>query len=140
MRVLEKQVLKIGPDSIATFNFPRGCVIDYDDHRLYVVDYNNHAVRIIHLSEITGMNSGKSLFDFEISPNPAGDEFWIYYDSSRRDMTIHIFNQMGKPVKEIDHVSSFPARIDISDLEAGIYYIALVSNGIPTGTKKIIKF
>ncbi|MBM3436387.1 MAG: hypothetical protein FJY07_09265, partial [Bacteroidetes bacterium] len=27
-----------GPDSLATFNFPRGCTMDYNLHRLYVVE------------------------------------------------------------------------------------------------------
>ncbi len=127
-----------GPDTMATFNFPRGCVIDYDDHRLYVVDYNNHAVRIVHLSEITGVNNDILKTSFEIFPNPAGKEIRIKAEVNHTNLVIRIFNLNGETVKVEDSISVFPVNLDISDLDTGMYYVGLINNGIPLGMKKLI--
>ena len=127
-----------GPDTIATFDFPRGCVIDYDDHRLYVVDYNNHAVRIIHLSEITSSNEIYNVNSFRIYPNPARNEIYISGKKMKSELTLRIYNMSGKIVKEFKGLSGFPQSVDIANLDAGIYYLSLESGVQPMGVKKLI--
>jgi len=127
-----------GPDSTATFDFPRGCVIDYDDHRLYVVDYNNHAIRIVHLSEITGLNPNEFEFNFEIFPNPATHEIHITGTIPKSNIIIYIFSPSGDTIKVFDKGIDLPVNLNVSSLESGVYYVKLVSNGIPLKTEKVI--
>lgn len=127
-----------GPDSLATFNFPRGCVMDTENHRLYVVDYNNHAVRIIHLSEITLANENYGPGGFDIYPNPARKEIYISGQKMNSELILRIFNMSGKIVKEFKGKFDFPLALDISNLDAGIYYLSLVRAGNPVGVKKLI--
>lgn len=129
-----------GPDSLATFNFPRGCVMDYDLHRLYVVDYNNHAVRIIHLSEITGKTDHGFESSIEIYPNPANQSVTIGSGSDYRIRLVQIYDLFGEKVKII---SAFPfnqLKIDISDLKEGFYLVHLtLDNGQASLDKLIIR-
>jgi DNA-binding beta-propeller fold protein YncE len=117
-----------GSDSIATFDFPRGCVMDYEEQRLYVVDYNNHAIRIIHLSEITGFKEIIPEMDFEIYPNPSGNIIQIRGLNDQFNLTIQIFNASGQVVKEESGFQELPIVLNISDLKVGIYYVSIRDN------------
>ncbi|MEZ5194966.1 MAG: hypothetical protein R2764_00785 [Bacteroidales bacterium] len=77
-----------GPDSLATFNFPRGCVMDYTAHRLYVVDYNNHAIRIIHLSEITSRHEIELANEIIIYPNPATNFLTVTSENDQKSLLL----------------------------------------------------
>lgn len=117
-----------GADSLATFNFPRGCVMDYDLHRLYVVDYNNHAVRIIHVSEITGIENKVTNQEFSIFPNPASKMVQLKVLSDQADLTVQFFDACGKKVTKDASLNQSPFLIDISDLKPGVYFIKLFIN------------
>jgi hypothetical protein len=127
-----------GPDTLATFDFPRGCVMDYDAHRLYVVDYNNHAIRIIHLSEITGLNIGKIEDGFSVFPNPAKTEIQITGMDQQSNPVIMIYNASGQLVKEELGPKELPVMLNISDLEVGIYYVGIFSNKLFLGVEKLV--
>jgi sugar lactone lactonase YvrE len=127
-----------GPDSLATFNFPRGCVMDYEAHRLYVVDYNNHAVRIIHVSEITGLIDKNYETKFEIYPNPSGNEIQVRGEIDQSNLAIRIYNASGQMVKEEIGIRELPILLNISDLKVGIYNVGLINNQEFLGYKKII--
>lgn len=129
-----------GPDSLATFDFPRGCVMDYEMHRLYVVDYNNHAVRIIHLSEITGTTDYDFESPIEIYPNPANQSFMISSGSENRIGLVQIYNVIGEKVKNLSASPFNQFRIDISDLKEGFYLVHFtLDNGQVSIDKLIIK-
>jgi hypothetical protein len=126
-----------GPDSLATFDFPRGCVMDYEAHRLYVVDYNNHAVRIIHVSEITGFKYKDHEINFEIYPNPSGNEVQINGHSNLPNLSVRILNSLGQLIREEFGLNCLPIVLDIADLEAGIYFVELLSNKVSIGAEKL---
>jgi hypothetical protein len=127
-----------GPDSLATFDFPRGCVMDYEAHRLYVVDYNNHAVRIIHVSEITGYENYYPGTKFEIFPNPSGSEIQIIGLNDLSNLTIRIFNASGQVVKEESGFQELPILLNISDLKVGIYYVGIRYSERFLAVKKLV--
>ncbi|MEZ5082287.1 MAG: T9SS type A sorting domain-containing protein [Bacteroidales bacterium] len=127
-----------GPDSIATFNFPRGCVMDIDTHRIYVVDFNNHAVRIIQLSAITGSNEFNNNLNLEIFPNPASKEISISGTEAISGMSVQIFGTSGQLIKEIKGVAELPLNINILDFDPGIYYVSLVNNKGSYRVEKLI--
>ena len=127
-----------GPDTLATFDFPRGCVMDYESHRIYVVDYNNHAIRIIHLSEITGLNLGKIEDGFSIFPNPAKDEIQITGMDQQSNPVIRIFNASGQLVYEQSGINRLTTILDISELDNGVYSVILFNGKVFMGLKKLI--
>jgi hypothetical protein len=127
-----------GPDSLATFDFPRGCVMDYQGHRLYVVDYNNHAVRIIHVSEITGMTIDEIEDGFSVFPNPAKDEIHIVGMFQQSNFVIRIYNASGQLVQAQSGINGTTTFHDISELENGVYSIILFNGNAFMGIKKLI--
>lgn len=127
-----------GPDSLATFNFPRGSVMDYSQHRLYVVDYNNHAIRIIHLSEITGSNETININRFEIYPNPARNEINIISEISQADIDLCVFNSKGQLVLEVLDIQKLPFKLNTSLLENGIYFLTFLDNNETFYWEKLI--
>ncbi|MCF8368644.1 MAG: T9SS type A sorting domain-containing protein [Bacteroidales bacterium] len=127
-----------GPDSVATFNFPRGTVMDYNQHRLYVVDYNNHAIRIIHLSEITETNEISTSKEFKLYPNPAASDFFLTGGSKVTHVTIQLFNSIGEVVLKKEDISALPIKIDISDLDTGLYYLNLYQGSQLSVIKKLV--
>ena len=127
-----------GPDSLATFDFPRGCVMDYEAHRLYVVDYNNHAIRIIHLSEITGLNIDEIDDGFSVFPNPAKDEIQIAIMFQQSNPVIRIYNTSGQLVHEQSSIKEPTINLDISELDKGVYSVTLFNGKVFLGLKKLI--
>lgn len=127
-----------GPDSLATFDFPRGCVMDYQAHRLYVVDYNNHAVRIIHVSEISGMNKKDIKTVFSIYPNPASNLIQLKGLKDLPDFSVQIFDALGKIVKKEAEYLNPPYMLDISDMQQGIYFVRLFHKQTFLGMEKLV--
>ncbi len=112
--------------------------MDYQAHRLYVVDFNNHAVRIVHLSEITGIENKDTDKEFSIYPNPAGNEILIRGGIDQSNLTILIYRATGQLVKEEHRYKGTPMVVNISDLEGGIYCIGFLSHKDFLGYRKII--
>lgn len=83
-------------------------------------------------SNIVGI-SEKNAIDFNIYPNPAKDKLTISGDFA--NSAVQIVDQTGKLVKEISSLTS-GSTIEISDLEKGIYFLVLSTNG----TNNIQKF
>ncbi len=127
-----------GIDSLAQFNFPRGTVIDYDLHRMYVVDYNNHAIRIIHLSSITGFSPDNELVeDFSIFPNPTSGEITINSNLNIPDLVVEITNMFGEMVYR-NTIKSFPITFSLDTQKTGIYSLTLLKNGSIVKRQKLI--
>lgn len=129
---------KGGPDSLGTFNFPRGCVMDYNNHRMYIVDFNNHAIRIIYVSEITGSNEIYNDNSFNIYPNSTSKEIHINGEKVKSGLVIRVYILSGKIIKEFKGLSDSPIILDISSLDAGIYYLGIENGRQPFAEKKQI--
>ena len=75
--------------------------------------------------------------DFRIFPNPAQDELNLNLSLLKDIQTIQIITATGKVIRTIDP-STAKSAIDISQLESGIYFVAIAtSKGI--SNQKFIK-
>ncbi|OQX74092.1 MAG: hypothetical protein B6D61_11905 [Bacteroidetes bacterium 4484_249] len=128
-----------GPDTLATFDFPRGCVIDYVMHRLYVVDYNNHAVRIIHLSSITDINREiTKTANVGVFPNPASESITISWGNVTPGINLKILNLTGIEIFQKTGLIESAIQIDVSGWDKGIYYVVLWNKTNFMAVKKLI--
>ena len=85
----------------------------------------------------TGLvSSGKSLKS--IYPNPAIDQLFI--ENAGDIMCIRISNLAGKILKSINYDSGYLAKINIADLECGIYIVTLICSDGSKETGMFNKF
>ncbi|MBE0647325.1 MAG: T9SS type A sorting domain-containing protein [Bacteroidales bacterium] len=128
-----------GPDTLAIFNFPRGCVMDYVLNRLYVVDYYNHAVRIIHISPATGMGESPSTPEkLDIFPNPARNHIAISWEKVNQGTNLKILTSAGKTILQRSDLNLSCIQIDVSGWEPGIYVVEILHKEGLTENKKLI--
>jgi len=132
-----------GPDSLATFDFPRGSVYDYNLDRLYVVDYNNHAVRIIHIESSIGINESPVIDRVNIFPNPFDQNVTLTYEINEpAHVNITIYNQLGEQVDMITDKQQWQGKQMVlwspDSLPQGVYYCVL-KTGNEIRTLKMIK-
>ncbi len=76
---------------------------------------------------------------WKVYPIPAGDKIHIESlpDFSNEKVTIHFYTVQGKKVKSLKSTANKIITVDCSDLNTGLYYIKLLSNGTKA-TKKIL--
>ncbi|MGJ8743987.1 T9SS type A sorting domain-containing protein [Polaribacter sp.] len=74
-----------------------------------------------------------------IYPNPVKDSFAIKFEESQSTVEIEIFTTLGKSVKKIKERTVSAARIDVSNLSAGIYFLSIKSENLKQTHKIIIK-
>lgn len=73
-----------------------------------------------------------------IFPNPFSSETTLKTNTSFNNVTLTIYNALGKEVKKINHISGTEVKIEKGDLTTGIYFIDLTSNSKRITTKKLI--
>ncbi len=72
-----------------------------------------------------------------IFPNPAINEITI--SSDKMIQMVSIYDVTGKEIKKLNSNLEFVEKINISDLESGIYFVRIMNNEEQVITKKIIK-
>jgi parallel beta-helix repeat protein len=78
---------------------------------------------------------------FQVFPNPSNQYVSIRYPDifGNEEKEIIIYNSLGIPVKIIDATDEASGiSVDISELPAGMYFVALMVNGKKTGTGKLL--
>lgn len=82
---------------------------------------------------VNELGNGESL---EVYPNPANDVLNIDIKNfNKENLSIKIVDVIGKEVLKSDYKN----QIDISELQKGIYFVAIQQNDKTLGVKKIIK-
>jgi type IX secretion system substrate protein len=76
----------------------------------------------------TGIDS-KELTGFSLFPNPATNELNISFEGSMNNGSVKIMNPAGQLVKEDNNVSGSTAKINVSDISAGIYFVEINNSG-----------
>ncbi len=75
-------------------------------------------------------------------PNPANESFKISYhlNNNNQNAQLEIFDAIGNQVKTIN-ISSNSGTITIptADLQSGVYFYRLVSNGAVSKTQRMVK-
>jgi len=132
-----------GPDTLATFDFPRGSVYDYALNRLYVVDYNNHAIRIIHIHPGIGINEIEMIDQIQLFPNPFEQNITIKYVLQEPGkVQIRILDQLGKQIDNIldeyQQQGSYSIPWRAEALPEGAYF-CVIKTGQEQHTMKIMK-
>ncbi|MCX6197976.1 MAG: T9SS type A sorting domain-containing protein [Bacteroidetes bacterium] len=74
----------------------------------------------------TGINNVTNNNEFSLFPNPANNELNISVAATQRPISnIRIFDVTGRMTKEITKVNSFTQKIDVSEMNSGIYLVSL---------------
>ncbi|MEO1258001.1 MAG: T9SS type A sorting domain-containing protein [Bacteroidota bacterium] len=78
---------------------------------------------------------------FTLSPNPVGDVLFINFkkDTPATFASLIIFDLQGRILKEIKFVDNSPFNIDVADLPAGLYFIALQNDKVISLREKFVK-
>ncbi|GGZ77754.1 LamG-like jellyroll fold domain-containing protein [Algibacter mikhailovii] len=83
-----------------------------------------------------GSNEGSVL---RIYPNPVKNVFTINLKSPSKDLKLKIYDGLGKVVKTVNELENNASKIDISELNNGMYLYSLYSQGHLVKSGKIIK-
>jgi hypothetical protein len=129
-----------GDGSLATsgkLNSPVGVSFD-NTGNLYIADLSNNRIRkvtnvVVGVQQYVGNSEQIKLY-----PNPAKDILTIELGNSSEKSEIKISDVLGNEVKNVDlSMHNGTAQINSDNLNNGIYFVTVLSNGIST-TKKII--
>lgn len=90
---------------------------------------------------LTGINNIIADNDFEIYPNPNNGVFEVQLQNNYKPEIIQVIDQSGKTIKTLDPPESKTSiiTVDIGDIESGIYFMLMVSQGKTMSKKIIIK-
>ncbi|MCX6256861.1 MAG: T9SS type A sorting domain-containing protein [Bacteroidia bacterium] len=81
--------------------------------------------------------SGFGSFDISVYPDQVTSEFKVSFTKELKNACIRITDVVGKPLR-LMNVSGTMTRIERSDLNAGIYFIQVISDNEIIKTEKII--
>ncbi|WGF93687.1 T9SS type A sorting domain-containing protein [Aequorivita marisscotiae] len=76
---------------------------------------------------------------FSIHPNPAQNELFIIAQNTTENLTLKIFNIVGKLLSTQNIMLQDQKAIDVSQLVSGIYFLNIEEENGNTTTKKFIK-
>ena len=129
------------PDPIYTNYLPTylGDVTDFNN--AYTINLQGNAFSVdIHLQEVVGINS-LTKNDITISPNPFTSKIELdYNDKAHENIKVCIYSILGNIVYQTEVSNSEKkTAIDLSHINAGIYFIKISSFSAKPITKKIIK-
>jgi PKD repeat protein len=129
------------PDPIYTNYLPTylGDVTDFNN--AYIMNLQGNAFSVdIHLQEVVGINS-LTKNDITISPNPFTNKIELdYNEKAHENIKICIYSILGNIVYQTEVSNSEEkTSIDLSYINAGVYFIKISSFSAKPITKKIIK-
>jgi len=119
-------------DTLSTFNYTRGLVLDSSRTKLYVIDYNNHAIRLVSPKITSGMAEISLYDDVLLFPNPSQGNFRVHSPTLKVEK-IRLTDLLGN-----DITKTFPNNFDsYIDLSKGTYLVIIYfKDGVVT--RKII--
>jgi hypothetical protein len=84
-------------------------------------------------------NNDNSKITTSFSPNPAKEKTTLQFQNSGRETyRLEIYDIIGNQVKLSNDIQSSSIEIDISDLEAGMYFYFLVKGSDRVSTGRLI--
>ena len=127
-----------GVDSLATFNYPRGIVIDYSINRMYVVDLFNNAIRYVQFGPFVN-REGPLAKKMLVAPNPIKNMVSITLPGLIGTGNLMITDLNGKSVDQRSVSLAERIDLDLSTLKQGVYFIRLQIEGRSEITRKVVK-
>lgn len=85
----------------------------------------------------TSAIASANTFEFSIVPNPIQNEMTIF--NHKQISEISIYNVLGSQIRNMKVNANSNVRIDVSDLEKGMYIISLSDNNGGKSTQKFLK-
>ena len=92
----------------------------------------------IHYTESTGLHESEPQVSLRAYPNPAVSSVNVEYASSARNTNLVIKNLAGREVYRTPVGNSGKKQVDVSKLNAGMYFYGLESDGKMLCTKKLL--
>lgn len=105
---------------------------------LFTIHASNSNMQANFIDEIINYTPSSSLFDFNISPNPAKDNIKIEFSENISGI-IFIHDNLGNQVLELGINSSSNQDISLANISSGIYFISVKTN-TKTVIKRLIKY
>ena len=94
-------------------------------------------------SRIVKVGSGNTKTAMALYPNPFTDELTVVLDNTSLGRTYVLVNSVdGKLIKQYQLLKTgeyFMEVLDMKDLQSGIYFVKIVTNGTNIGIKKLVK-
>jgi len=75
--------------------------------------------------------------DFIVFPNPASDYLTVQSKERDRSYDIHIYDQLGRRIKEVEN-QQFESEVDLSSLASAVYFLTIIEDGLEVKQQKIV--
>jgi len=125
-------------------NMPSVVVNDMYIHEateyLYVATYGRSSYKLDIAEDVLGNETNLLASEIKIYPNPASDFVNISFANSLENISVVIYDQLGREViyKEFVSVTS-EEQISLESITAGIYYVQIISEASKMTKKLLIK-
>lgn len=99
---------------------------------------NAYQCKVMLIESATKVKEVEASVQFKFYPNPANDELTIECQdaTSEKDLSVFVFDALGKEMKRMELKKSTLNTISVSDLKPGFYYIRLNSGIAKSFVKK----
>ena len=106
---------------------------------LTLVDFGQNTVA--KQSKISQSNTSKARHkpDIKVYPNPANDVLYIELPETTRDYCIRIYTIFGQEIINVKANSETTLKVDISNLNSGIYIYSIYQDGLPVNNDRFVK-
>jgi len=78
-----------------------------------------------------------NLDGLKVYPNPASDELFIHFENGKTIKNIRVYDSSGRLILNREKAFTRSSKIDLSNLESGLYTLALYGEG-ETTTRRIV--
>ena len=125
-------------------NMPSVVITDLFIHEaseyMYAATYGRSSYKMDISEDILGIENNYSISTFSMYPNPASNVVSISLDNSSENISIIIYDQLGRRVlnKDFENVNN-KVQISLNELNKGVYYVQVVSETTKFTKKLIIK-
>ena len=109
----------------------------YDDIEIGHVIYSATDTVTVNTQICAGITENGDKYISKIYPNPVQDQLTIETETQAKSVNIILTDMTGKLILQKNNISNYE-QINLSNLQAGVYFIKLIYDG-KVETKKIIK-
>jgi len=110
------------------------CLTD-DNEVVFTSDYDSEMGCSPVIQDVTDAEQNSAI---KLFPNPMVESTALRSDVFLKDATLLIYNQPGRLVSQIEHVSGFNYTIFRSNLTAGMYFLVIKQNGVTLFTVRLM--
>ncbi len=110
------------------------CLTD-DDEVVFTSDYDSEMGCSPVIQDVTDAEQNST---FKLFPNPMVESTALRSDVFLKDATLLIYNQPGRLVSQIEHVTGFNHTIFRSNLTAGMYFLVIKQKGVTLFTVRLM--